>query len=329
MKEEDKMELAAKYIYKIYEKGSFSAAARALYISQPSLSATVAKHEGELGFKIFDRSTSRMTLTQEGRIYVEALEEIIEAEQTMQRRIESVRSLGEGMLTVGGASYSSYFLLSAASGRFCKSFPGIKVEIDLGNNSAGTNHIEKLKRHTLDLVISYAVNADGLRSVPLYEENLVVAIRKDAVKSKALLPYAIDRQALASREAMKDAPRTELSLLKELSYIPFESYSDAENKMYDIFGDYRQSLYSLKNYRHSVMHYMLMKEGTGALLTSDIHVLEQAKDDDVLLFLPKCENAKRQLYAYKRKNDSTKNEAAERFLEAMIDICKSGLPFKK
>ena len=41
------MEQFEKYVYKIYEERSFSAAARALFVSQPSLSARVARLEKE------------------------------------------------------------------------------------------------------------------------------------------------------------------------------------------------------------------------------------------------------------------------------------------
>ena len=44
------MELAEKYIYAVYEEKSFSKAAKKLYITQSSLSATVKKHENKLGF---------------------------------------------------------------------------------------------------------------------------------------------------------------------------------------------------------------------------------------------------------------------------------------
>ena len=47
-----------KYIYEVYREKSFSKAAQNLYISQPSLSARVKKVEKEIGFPLFDRSTT-------------------------------------------------------------------------------------------------------------------------------------------------------------------------------------------------------------------------------------------------------------------------------
>ena len=43
------METTAKYAYEVYKKGSFTKAAKDLYITQPSLSAAIARLEGDLG----------------------------------------------------------------------------------------------------------------------------------------------------------------------------------------------------------------------------------------------------------------------------------------
>ena len=73
------MESVAKYVYEVYKKGSFTRAAKELYISQPSLSTAISRLESDLGFLIFDRSTIPCSLTAEGRIYIDSLEEILES----------------------------------------------------------------------------------------------------------------------------------------------------------------------------------------------------------------------------------------------------------
>jgi protein TonB len=72
------METIAKYAYEVYKKGSFTKASKNLFISQPSLSAAISKLENDLGFRIFDRSTVPCSLTPQGKIYIESIEEIIE-----------------------------------------------------------------------------------------------------------------------------------------------------------------------------------------------------------------------------------------------------------
>ena len=51
------------YIYEVYKEKSFSKAAAALFISQPSLSANVKRVENRIGYPIFDRSTNCLLYT--------------------------------------------------------------------------------------------------------------------------------------------------------------------------------------------------------------------------------------------------------------------------
>ena len=61
------------YIYEVYKEKSFSKAAAALFISQPSLSANVKRVENRIGYPIFDRSTKPLQLTEVGKHYIRLL----------------------------------------------------------------------------------------------------------------------------------------------------------------------------------------------------------------------------------------------------------------
>ena len=64
------MELEKKYIYQVYQCGSFSKAAEALFITQPALSIAIKKVEQEIGAAIFNRSQRPLTLTSIGELYL-------------------------------------------------------------------------------------------------------------------------------------------------------------------------------------------------------------------------------------------------------------------
>ena len=72
------------YIYEIYRCGSFSAAARNLYITQPAISIAVKKEEQELGQPIFERSSSHLLLTDAGRAYIDAVEKLHRIEDDLK-----------------------------------------------------------------------------------------------------------------------------------------------------------------------------------------------------------------------------------------------------
>ena len=70
------------YVYEVYKEKSFSKAAKNLYISQPSLSANVRRVEAKIGYPIFNRNTSPLTLTECGERYIQSVEEILAIENS-------------------------------------------------------------------------------------------------------------------------------------------------------------------------------------------------------------------------------------------------------
>ena len=64
-----------KYIYEIYHTGSISKSANNLFISQPALSNAVKRYEKQLGYEIFNRKTSSLSVTQKGMVHIEYLED--------------------------------------------------------------------------------------------------------------------------------------------------------------------------------------------------------------------------------------------------------------
>ena len=98
------MELAAEYVYKVYQEKSISKAAEALYISQPALSTAILRLENKLGFDIFDRTTVPVSLTVQGQIYIQSLNEILESEGNMRRKIRELSDMSYKTLTIGGGS---------------------------------------------------------------------------------------------------------------------------------------------------------------------------------------------------------------------------------
>ena len=87
------------YIYTVYKERSFTKAAKKLFISQPSLSASVKHIEEKVGYPIFDRGTKPISLTECGRKYIESVEKIMAVEDEFEVKIED--DVVEGMKTVG------------------------------------------------------------------------------------------------------------------------------------------------------------------------------------------------------------------------------------
>ncbi len=89
------------YVLAVLEEGSFTAAARKLYISQPSLSQMIKAEEMSLGAPIFDRSTEPVTLTPAGQLYIEAAKAVTDISDNLARQIKDLSNEESGCLKLG------------------------------------------------------------------------------------------------------------------------------------------------------------------------------------------------------------------------------------
>lgn len=300
------METVAKYAYEVYKKESFTKAAEALYISQPSLSAAISRLERELGFNIFDRSSIPLSLTAEGRIYIESIEEITESENNMRKRIRELSDMDHGSIIVGGSSYASYLIMSEICGEYYKKNPQIKVTLDIGNIGTSQVLLEKLYNNEIDILITYSKQHARCVTEPLLEEQLVIAMHKNMPGAKELQHLAMTREEFLTKNFSPDREIEDMSIFRNIEFLDFSHKSDIGKQMARLLGNYKTSHYKIQNAKHSEMHYNLMRAGIGAVVTSTLGVEQKLyKDEDILFFVPKSEESYRKIFLV--YNSSSKN----------------------
>lgn len=318
------MELSAKYAYRVFDKKSFSAAAKSLYISQPALSTSISRLEAELGFKIFDRSTSPLSLTPEGRIYIESLEEIMESEAVMKRRIKQLSDVDHGKVSVGGSCLAAYQVLAVTCAEFNKKYPDVEVDVDMGNTGSYNYLIEKMKSHSIDLVVGHRFSTQQYDVTPILEEQYVIAMRKDYKGAESLMQYAITRDELISKSYPKEKEIEDMSLFKNIRFLKITKSSTPAIKINKLIGEYLPTKCAVKNVRHSGMQYNMMRYGLGAIMTSDTIVkMFSSKADDLVFFVPKGKDAKQTLYIARNKTVKP-TPYSNKFMELAKEICKKG-----
>ena len=91
----------AQYMLPVMQEGSITAAAKKLYISQPSLSQMIKLVETNLGTPIFNRSTDPITLTYAGEKYIEAAKQILTINNNLQKEIDEITHEDHGCLQLG------------------------------------------------------------------------------------------------------------------------------------------------------------------------------------------------------------------------------------
>lgn len=165
------------YLFAIEELGSVSAAARRLFISQPTLSQFLKKYEEELGCPIFIRTSQGLLLTPEGALFLETARSILRLEQDMKNRLSDMSETMTGSVTFAVSAQRAPMLLPTFLPDFCKSYPGIDVKIVEGR----TKNLEhELKKGALDLGILIPSPATEIPSMEMVlEEEIVLAVPAD------------------------------------------------------------------------------------------------------------------------------------------------------
>lgn len=119
----------ARYIKTIAECGTVTAAAKLLYVSQPSLSQMLHQVEDELGLPIFDRSVSPFRLTYAGEKYIQAAERILSANEQLESQIRELKHERSGRIRLGVSVSRALQLLPKVLPMFLSQYPDVQIEL--------------------------------------------------------------------------------------------------------------------------------------------------------------------------------------------------------
>ena len=172
------------YFVAVAQERHFARAAEKCYVSQPALSAAIAKLERELNVTLINRGHSFEGLTPEGERLVVWAKRILAEHDAFKAEVHAVRSGITGTLrlgTVPTASTTASLVLSA----FCSDHPLAKVQIL--SRLAASELYRRLREFDLDAAIVHTAPDDGhdLNLVPLYEEHYVLLSSADMLPSGA------------------------------------------------------------------------------------------------------------------------------------------------
>ncbi len=310
------MEQVERYVYRVYKEKSFSAAAKKLYISQPALSAAVSRLEKELEFRIFDRTSIPVTLTPQGHIYIEHIEEKMESESNMRRKLESINDVNRGTVSIGGSLFASYFVIAQICGEFNKKYPQVNVNIDLEPSGV---LVGKLENDEIDVLTTYTHFSRYIME-ELMQERLVIAMHKALPEAEKLRPYALNWEEIATGNYSADREIEDLSIFKNIKFIKYVTKSDLSYRIRHMLGDYKTANYTVKNAKSGEIYYNLMCEGIGALVTTDTLISKMEQESaNILFFVPKSKESYRTLYLA-RKNETENNPLIKNFCRTAKEV---------
>src|SRR5256884_2066062 len=119
---------------KVAELGSFSRAAEALYLTQPTISEHVRALEDELGVQLLDRLGRGATPTRAGQLLLGYARRILGLAREAQQALDQFQGRMSGELVIGGSTIPGEYVLPALIGTFKTKYPDISVSLLIGDS---------------------------------------------------------------------------------------------------------------------------------------------------------------------------------------------------
>ncbi len=303
------------YIYEVYKEKSFSSAAKNLYISQPALSASVKKVEKETGITIFDRSTSPIVLTEEGKVYIEYIEKLRAVEEEVKHKLSDMAELKTGKIVVSGENFVSSFIMPKIIMEFTKKYPGINVEL-VESNSPDLRQL--LITDSIDLLIAHDFDKKLYSSIPLFEETLLLAVPENMPINENLKDYILTREDILNDKHLQDkCPKVKISEFKDCPFLLLKKGNDTRRRANEIFLEEEFEPKIVKIYLDQLItSYNMVCFGMGVAFVNDILVKSSNQSGCVFYKLKGRATHRSMAIGYK------KNKYRSKIINAFIETAK-------
>jgi DNA-binding transcriptional LysR family regulator len=146
-----------RYVAAVAQAGSFSAAARACRVSQPTVSAAVAELERRVGGPLFLRSAKGVELTPLGRDVLPQVDAVLGAMSDLDRSIEALRSPARKLLRIAFSPVLDPRILSAVGDRFRAEQPDVEI---VYKECTSDDIRTRMEKGTVDVVFAPRVVGD-------------------------------------------------------------------------------------------------------------------------------------------------------------------------
>ena len=166
-----------KYFVKIAETLNFSEAAKALFITQSTLSQQIRQLEQEMDAQLFERNNHNVRLTEAGEELLPYARQTLKASQACLDRIEDLQHMLAGTLNIG-VTFSFSPIMTEALFAFIKLYPKVKLNIFY---KPMAELMKMLEHDEVDFALTFRpaeLNKD-IESHFLFDNHLAVIVRDD------------------------------------------------------------------------------------------------------------------------------------------------------
>lgn len=285
----------------IYDKGTLTAAAEALFISQPGVSLHLSSLEGYVGAKLFDRVSKKMVPTERGKVLYNAVIEPILRLEAIEKQFQKSNEIELPTISIGMCFETFQHILE-------KHLHTLNFDV-ISSFSDYQNLLRELEKGIVDVVITpKKMDIKGINYVPIGKETIVLIGSMD-----------IDKGDFISAVKTKRNSDILLFLRKQKWY---GASSDNEHfkrfwqSNFNSLPDFRAN-YIVPNFKSIINS---LSEGSGLAIVPDFLCENECKEGRLQLLWEGSFPIVNQLYFAYRNNSIYKKR-----LDEILDIFKANM----
>jgi DNA-binding transcriptional LysR family regulator len=173
----------------VVEEGSFTLAARRIFVTQSAVSHSLRTLEEQLSCRLLDRTGKRVAVTAEGELLLRRCKRVIFELEQASRDLDGLRRWGQTRIRIGAPHSLCHFLIPSVLREFRECFPRCEPVIEAGDT---TLLLDRLAGADLDLVVGLKPRGkgeDGYRQ--MFKDRLALVV-------SPFHPWALDSSSVTS-----------------------------------------------------------------------------------------------------------------------------------
>ena len=197
---------------KVAELGSFSRAAEALFLTQPTISEHVRALEDEVGVQLLDRLGRGATPTRAGQLLLGYARRMLTLSREAHQALERFQGRMSGELVIGGSTIPGEYVLPALIGQFKAKYPDISISLLIGSTRQVAEWLDEGRVEVA--VVGARPATRTLEAKELMPDELVVVVpashpwatrRTTTLGDLQKEPMVVRERGSGSREAVEHA----------------------------------------------------------------------------------------------------------------------------
>lgn len=156
----------------IADEGSFSRAAKSLFLTQPTVSAHISSLEQELNVRLFIRNTKEVNLSEDGKLLYGHAKQMVSLQKQIEMVFDKTRKEGSHCLRIAASSVPAQYLLPQILAQFSEKYPEEQFKL-METDSAKV--VEQIVNYNADIGFTGTVfEKKHCQYIPFYQDELII-----------------------------------------------------------------------------------------------------------------------------------------------------------